>query len=102
MRAHVATRLRRLDKVETRAFTDDGAVRGGVLLVPRILGIAEWEALAIASQQRLVRETQESIDREGVVSISQEVAEQRDPSDVTRFYKANPLLEQSHKAHLLR
>lgn len=102
MRAHVASRLRRLDKVETRALTDDGALRIGVLMVPRILPIADWELLAIASQQRLVRETQEGIDREGVVSINEVIAEQRDPSDVTRFYKANPLLEHSHKAHLLR
>jgi hypothetical protein len=99
MRAHVAARLRRLDKLEARALNEDGAVRGGVMLMPRTLSLDEWEAQAMESQRRLVQETQEWIDRENVVPV---VEEQRDPEDVTRFYKANPLLEHSHKAHTLR
>lgn len=95
--------MRKLDKVESLLFDDDGRSRGGVLLVPAIEhDLDSWERRAMAAQQRLVRETQEGIDREGSVPISEEVAAQRDPSDVTRFYKANPLLEHSRKAHLLR
>lgn len=74
MRARVsATSLRKLDKVESMLFTDDGRSRGGVLLVPAIeYDLEKWEALALESQQRLVRETQESIDREGVVQPLQQ------------------------------
>lgn len=104
MRARVsAASLRKLDKVESMLFDDDGRSRGGVLLVPAIIyDLDAWERRAMAAQQRLVRETQEGIDREGTVSNGAEIAEQRDPSDVTRFYKSNRLLEHSRKAHLLR
>jgi hypothetical protein len=101
MRARVsAASLRKLDKVESLLFDDHGQSRGGVLLVPPIeYDLDAWERAAMGAQQRLVRETQEALDSENVAPV---VEEQRDPSDVTRFYKANPLLEQSRKAHLLR
>jgi hypothetical protein len=103
MRARVsAASLRKLDKVESLLFDDDGRSRGGVLLVPAIMTLDAWEAMAVPMQQRLAESAREDIDREGAVSINEVIAEQRDPSDVTRFYKANPLLEQSHKAHLMR
>ncbi len=55
--------LRRLDKVESTLFDDTGAARGGVLLVPKVLGLDAWEALAIPTLQRLAQAAREDIDR---------------------------------------
>jgi hypothetical protein len=58
-----ASTLKRLTAVDTAlAPPDDGGKRGGVLEVPAIASLDDWEKVAMASQQKLVRETQEHLD----------------------------------------
>ena len=47
------TTLRRLDKVEASLIDEQGQSRQGVLLVPPILPLAEWERIAVVSQESL-------------------------------------------------
>lgn len=58
----VAT-LRRLDKVESTLFTDTGERRTGVMRVPPILPLGEWEALAVPTLQALALAAAQDIDR---------------------------------------
>ena len=51
--------LRRLDKIEATLFDETGATRGGVLLVPPILGTTEWEAIALPTLSKLAQEAAE-------------------------------------------
>lgn len=46
--------LARIAKVEAKLFDPMGKPREGVLLVPPIMGLDEWEALAIRQQAELV------------------------------------------------
>lgn len=57
--------------------------RGGYLLVPPILPVDEWEALALDAQATLVRETGEWLGPAPVVTSP-------DPMDVTDRYKPDP------------
>jgi hypothetical protein len=63
MRSRLASTLRRLDKVESVLVAEDGSARGGVMRVPAILGLSEWEALAVPMQQELVRSSHEDLER---------------------------------------
>lgn len=55
---------RRLDKLE--APIKPGS-RTGVVLLPRILPLDEWERLAVKQQDELARLTHEGLDRDAVV-----------------------------------
>lgn len=61
MRARIGTLSRRLAKVETATLTDDGELRGGVMLVPPILPLGEWEALAVPMQAALAHACREDL-----------------------------------------
>jgi hypothetical protein len=58
--------LKRLASVDATLNGDEdtGARRGGVMVSPAIMGMDEWEAIAIPAQARLVAETHADIDRE--------------------------------------
>lgn len=62
MRARIAATLRRLDKVETQLVDEDGSARGGVLVVPRILSLDAWEAIAQPQLAALALAAAEDID----------------------------------------
>lgn len=55
--------LKRLDAVERGMFNDTGERRGGVLRVPPILGLDEWQTLAMTTQVRLAQAAAEDIQR---------------------------------------
>lgn len=61
-RVPVAT-LKRLAAVEGAMFGDDGKARGGVMLVPPVLGFDEWEALAMPALAKLAASAAEDIER---------------------------------------
>ena len=44
-------------------FGDDGKARGGVMLVPPVLGFDEWEALAMPALAKLAASAAEDIER---------------------------------------
>ena len=54
--------LKRLDAVERGVLGGEGVSRVGVMRVPRILGLDEWEAIAIPSQQALKLSASEDTD----------------------------------------
>jgi hypothetical protein len=62
MRVPTAT-LKRLAAVEGAMFGDDGKARGGVMLVPPVLGFDEWEALAMPALAKLAASAAEDIER---------------------------------------
>lgn len=47
------TTLRRLDKVKASLVDDHGQWRQGVMLVPPILSLDDWERIALVSQETL-------------------------------------------------
>lgn len=49
-----AALMRRVSKVQSALTTPDGKPRVGVMRVPAILGIDEWEAIAVPAQAALV------------------------------------------------
>lgn len=55
--------LKRLDAVERGMFGDEGASRVGVMRVPRILGLDEWQAIAMTTLAALAASAREDIDR---------------------------------------
>jgi len=58
-----AATLKRLEAVE-RSFDEDDGPAGGVLLVPAIeYDLDTWERRAMAAQAKLVRESQEDVER---------------------------------------
>lgn len=62
MRARIGTLSRRLAKVETATLTDDGELRGGVMLVPPIeYDLSAWEAVAMAQQTALSEACREDL-----------------------------------------
>lgn len=61
MRARLASTLRRLDRVETQLVAEDGSARGGVLLVPRIPSLDEWEAVAVPMLAKLAAAAAEDV-----------------------------------------
>lgn len=57
--------LKRLAAVDTALNAPEGSKRrGGVMISPAILGLVEWEEIAIPAQAKLVAETHADIDRE--------------------------------------
>lgn len=62
-RAVSASTLKRLARVESSLHGEDEQGRGGVLLVPPILSLDEWEAVAVPTLNRLASEAAEDIDR---------------------------------------
>lgn len=76
MRRVPASLMKRLERVEQTRSTK--RPRGGW---PPIMSVAEWSALAVVSQERLVFDTREHLDTPG------EVVTGTDPSDVTHRYK---------------
>jgi len=61
MRARIGTLSRRLAKAEAVALDDEGKLRGGCMLVPRILGLDEWQALAVPMQAALAHACREDL-----------------------------------------
>lgn len=57
-----AASLRRLDVIE-QMIDDDEVRAGGVMKVPAIMGLDEWEAVAGPMQQELVRSSHEDLER---------------------------------------
>lgn len=81
MRARIASLARRLDKVEAAAIDDSGPLRGGVMRVPPILPMNEWQAIAMPTLRALAEAAAEDIDRHAPAqqSVRQQVAAQPDP-----------------------
>lgn len=77
-----------LDARNERLFEALGALprpeRGGYLLVPPILPVDEWEAIALSSQLQLERDTSEWL------GPPPDEPELPDPMDVTHRYKPDP------------
>jgi hypothetical protein len=69
VRKPTAAQQRRLNEGITRRALP-GHQAGGVLLVPPIAPLDEWEAEAMASQAALVQATHEGIDNEPDVRVS--------------------------------
>lgn len=76
-----------LDAQAERLFAELAALphaeRGGYLLVPPILSVDEWEALALDSQEKLASDTSDWLGPPPVVNAP-------DPADVSDLYKPNP------------
>lgn len=63
MRARIGTLSRRLAKAEASTLTEDGELRGGVMLVPPILGLDEWERQAMPMLAALAHAARDDIER---------------------------------------
>ena len=64
--------------------------RGGVMRVPRIMGVDEWEAVACVSQDKLIEDSYE--DRADRATRRPEpVVAGPDPADVTDRYKPSAI-----------
>lgn len=57
-----ASTLKRLEAVE-RSFDEDDGARGGVMKVPAIMGLDEWEAIAVPALAKLAANAAEDIER---------------------------------------
>lgn len=57
-----ASTLKRLEAVE-RSFDEDDGARGGVMRVPAIMGLDEWEAIAMPMLAKLAASAAEDIER---------------------------------------
>lgn len=91
--------LRRLDKVESTLFDDTGAQRGGVLRVPPILGLDEWQSLAMTTQARLAQAARNDIDRSIPAQPYREpLPDALDPLvEGVHFHRPDPHREQAPK-----
>lgn len=69
MRRVSAATLRTLERVEARLDAPD-EVGGGVMRVPPIMSLDAWEALAVPSQQKLVRDSHEDVERRHADQVS--------------------------------
>jgi len=70
MRPSLASSTARLQRlVAQRGGVGASAQRRGVLLVPPMLTLDEWEALAVRQQQALVEATRAAIEDDGTTEV---------------------------------
>lgn len=84
MRRFRVTASMRKQLADVRAMKHS-ARRGGVMRVPAILGVNEWEAIAAVQQDKLIAASWE--DREDRAKVHPEPVMGADPADVTDRYK---------------
>lgn len=75
--------LSRLAKVEAKLFDPFGKRRGGVLWVPPIMSIDEWEAIAVPAQAALAAACMEDARTLDGPSLSERLAGMPDPDSVS-------------------